>query len=41
MNNMFASLNYPRLASAAAVLVIIISLFTWFLLRIERAAGTV
>lgn len=36
MNNMFASLNYPRLTSATAVLVLIIALFTQFLLRLER-----
>ncbi|GHU08302.1 hypothetical protein FACS1894151_03980 [Spirochaetia bacterium] len=36
MNNMFASLNYPRLTSAAAVLVAIIAVFTRFLLRLER-----
>jgi multiple sugar transport system permease protein len=39
MNNMFASLNYPRLTSAAAVLVVIITLFTQFLLRMERRAA--
>jgi multiple sugar transport system permease protein len=36
MNNMFASLNYPRLTSATVVLVFIIVLFTQFLLRLER-----
>jgi len=36
MNNMFASLNYPRLTSATAVLVLIIAFFTQFLLRLER-----
>ena len=39
MNNMFASLNYPRLTSATAVLVLIIALFTQFLLRLERKAA--
>jgi multiple sugar transport system permease protein len=39
MNNMFASLNYPRLTSATAVLVLIIALFTQFLLRLERRAA--
>jgi multiple sugar transport system permease protein len=39
MNNMFASLNYPRLTSAAAVLVIIVAAFTQFLLRMERRAA--
>jgi multiple sugar transport system permease protein len=38
MNNMFVSLNYPRLTSATAVLVLIIALFTQFLLRLERKA---
>ena len=36
MNNMFASLNYPRLTSATALLVIAMVLFTQFLLRLER-----
>jgi multiple sugar transport system permease protein len=36
MNNMFASLNYPRLTSATVILVFIIVLFTQFLLRLER-----
>ncbi|MDR3147497.1 MAG: sugar ABC transporter permease [Treponema sp.] len=36
MNNMFASLNYPRLSSASVVLVIIIAAFTRLLLRLER-----
>ena len=39
MNNMFTSLNYPRLTSATAVLVLIIALFTQFLLRLERKAA--
>ena len=36
MNNMFASLNYPRLTSATVILVIIIVFFTQSLLRLER-----
>jgi multiple sugar transport system permease protein len=36
MNNMFASLNYPRLTSATAILVLLIAFFTQFLLRLER-----
>ncbi|MCL2243870.1 MAG: sugar ABC transporter permease [Treponema sp.] len=36
MNNMFASLNYPRLTSATALLVLIMFFFTQFLLRLER-----
>jgi len=40
MNNMFASLNYPRLTSATAVLVLIIVFFTQFLLRLERRAAS-
>ncbi|MDR1837171.1 MAG: sugar ABC transporter permease [Treponema sp.] len=36
MNNMFASLNYPRLTSATALLVCVIVFFTQFLLRLER-----
>ena len=39
MNNMFSSLNYPRLTSATAVLVFIIALLTQFLLRLERKAA--
>ena len=39
MNNMFLSLNYPRLTSATAVLVLIIALFTQLLLRLERKAA--
>jgi multiple sugar transport system permease protein len=39
MNNMFSSLNYPRLTSATAVLVLIIALFTQFLLLLERRAA--
>jgi multiple sugar transport system permease protein len=39
MNNMFASLNYPRLTSATAVLVVIIAFFTQFLLKMERQAA--
>jgi multiple sugar transport system permease protein len=40
MNNMFASLNYPRLTSATAILVLIIVFFTQFLLRLERRAAS-
>jgi len=36
MNNMFASLNYPRLTSATALLVLALIFFTQFLLHIER-----
>jgi multiple sugar transport system permease protein len=36
MNNMFASLNYPRLTTATTTLVVIITLFTQMLLRLER-----
>jgi len=36
MNNMFASLNYPRLTTATTILVVIIALFTGGLLRLER-----
>ena len=39
MNNMFASLNYPRLTSATALLVCVMVLFTQFLLRLERKVG--
>ena len=39
MNNMFSSLNYPRLTSATVTLVFIIALFTQFLLRLERSAA--
>ncbi|MDR0622891.1 MAG: sugar ABC transporter permease [Treponema sp.] len=39
MNNQFVSLNYPRLTSAAAVLVVIITVLTQFLLRLERRAA--
>lgn len=39
MNNMFASLNYPRLTTAMTVLVVIIALFTQTLLRLERKAS--
>ncbi len=40
MNNMFTSLNYPRLTSATAVLVLLIVFFTQFLLRLERRAAS-
>jgi len=36
MNNMFTSLNYPRLTSATALLVFVMVFFTQFLLRLER-----
>ena len=36
MNNMFASLNYPRLTTATTILVVIIAAFTQGLLRLER-----
>lgn len=39
MNNMFSSLNYPRLTTATTVLVVIIALFTQTLLRLERRAS--
>ena len=39
MNNMFSSLNYPRLTTATTVLVALIALFTQTLLRLERRAG--
>ena len=39
MNNMFASLNYPRLTSATALLVCVMVAFTQFLLRLERKAA--
>jgi multiple sugar transport system permease protein len=39
MNNMFLSLNYPRLTSATSALVLIIALFTQGLLRLERRAA--
>ncbi|MCL1805945.1 MAG: sugar ABC transporter permease [Clostridiales bacterium] len=39
MNNMFSSLNYPRLTTATTVLVALIALFSQALLRMERRAG--
>jgi multiple sugar transport system permease protein len=39
MNNMFASLNYPKLTSATAVLVFMIVILTQFLLHLERKAA--
>ena len=39
MNNMFSSLNYPRLTTATTVLVALIALFTQTLLKLERRAG--
>ena len=40
MNNMFASLNYPRLTTATTVLVVIVALFTQTMLRLERRAAS-
>lgn len=39
MNNMFSSLNYPRLTAATTVLVVLIAAFTQSLLRLERRAA--
>ncbi|MDR3120990.1 MAG: sugar ABC transporter permease [Clostridiales bacterium] len=39
MNNMFASLNYPKLTTATTILVLLIAAFTQGLLRIERKAS--
>lgn len=39
MNNMFASLNYPRLTTATTVLVALIAVFTQILLKAERGAS--
>jgi len=36
MNNMFASLNYPRLTTATTILVVGLAVFTQVLLRFER-----
>jgi hypothetical protein len=36
MNNMFVSLNYPKLTTAAVVLVFFTALLTQALLRLER-----
>jgi multiple sugar transport system permease protein len=36
MNNMFATLSYPRLTSATLVLVLLMTFFTQFLLKMER-----
>lgn len=38
MNNMFTSLNYPKLTTATTVLVVMIALLTQTLLRLERKA---
>ena len=38
MNNMFSSLNYPKLTTATTILVVIIALFTQGLLKLERKA---
>lgn len=40
MNNMFASLNYPRLTTATTVLVVIVAVFSQSLLRLERKAAS-
>jgi len=39
MNNMFASLNYPKLTTATSILVAMIALLTQALLRLERRAA--
>lgn len=39
MNNMFASLNYPKLTTATIILVVIVALFTQVMLRLERKAS--
>ncbi|MCL1906166.1 MAG: sugar ABC transporter permease, partial [Clostridiales bacterium] len=39
MNNMFASLNYPKLTTATTVLVALIAVFTQTLLKLERRAS--
>lgn len=39
MNNMFSSLNYPKLTTATTILVVIIAVFTQFLLRLERRSA--
>jgi multiple sugar transport system permease protein len=39
MNNMFTSLNYPRLTTATTLLVLIIAVFTQLLLKLERRAS--
>ena len=39
MNNMFQSLNYPRLTTATTILVALIALLTQTLLRMERKAS--
>ena len=40
MNNMFASLNYPKLTTATTILVVLIAVLTQGLLRLERRAAT-
>jgi multiple sugar transport system permease protein len=40
MNNMFASLNYPKLTTATAVLVTVMAVFSQFLLKLERKASS-
>jgi multiple sugar transport system permease protein len=39
MNNMFSSLNYPRLTTATTVLVALIAVFTQTLLKVERGVS--
>lgn len=39
MNNMFSTLNYPKLTAATTVLALMVSLFAWWLLRQERKAS--
>ena len=39
MNNMFASLNYPRLTTATTVLVVLIAVLSQILLKLERRAS--
>lgn len=40
MNNMFKSLNYPKLTTATCILVLIITLVTQFLFRLEKKVLT-
>jgi len=39
MNNMFSSLNYPKLTSATAILVFVMALLAHLLLSMERRAS--
>ena len=39
MNNMFSSLNYPKLTTATTILVVLIAILTQGLLRLERKAA--